>query len=39
MVHAKFCACLWLVGASKIRVCIIQELEVCLGFSGNDIQD
>ena len=27
VVHAKFGACLWLVGASEITVCIIQELD------------
>ena len=31
---------LWLVGTSEVvGVGIIQELEVCLGFGSNDIQD
>ena len=32
-------SCLWLVGASEIRVGIIQKLEVCLCLGSSDIQD
>jgi len=39
VVRARDGACLRLVGASEIRVSIIQELEVCLGLGSGDIQD